>query len=111
MKGNVSIDIGSTSGIYAIGGIVGQNGENGTVTECSNEAQIVGTKGVGGIVGRSYGAVSKCVNTGNISGCRGGNHGKDGIGGIVGLGGNKSGTYTNTVTSCYNRGDVSNDYG
>ncbi len=37
--------------------------------------------------------------------------GKDSVGGIAGQCGNKSGTYANSVVSCYNRGAISNPGG
>lgn len=98
----------NTSSIYAVGGVVGQNGEHGTVKECLNSAKIEGTKCVGGIVGRSYNTVTDCANTGEILGNGGG---KDGIGGIVGISGNKSSKYTTMVSDSYNTGKVSNSGG
>ncbi len=94
--------------VYAVGGIVGQNGENGTIKNCLNKADISGVKATGGIVGRSYGIVSACANEGDITGTGGG---KDGIGGIVGIAGNKNSTYKNSVTGCYNEGTISNNNG
>lgn len=107
IDGNVSIYINSTA-IYAIGGIVGQNGEAGKIENCRNTADILATKVLGGIAGRNYGVIVSCCNTGNITGNGGG---KDGVGGIVGLAGNKSGSYNNSVLSCYNTGTISNTGG
>ena len=98
----------NTSKIYAVGGVVGQNGSTGVITECGNEADITGTKAVGGICGRSYNAISSCYNTGAITGNGGG---KDGIGGIVGIAGDKSKTYPTTTENCYNTGTISNNNG
>ncbi|NLD20047.1 MAG: hypothetical protein GX663_07360, partial [Clostridiales bacterium] len=107
VKGSVSIFV-NTSSIYAVGGIVGQNGAKGTVSECQNTADVTATKASGGVVGRNFGTIDKCVNNGNITGNGGG---KDGIGGIVGYGGNKSSTYQNHITNCYNTGATSNNGG
>ncbi len=107
ITGNVSVYI-NTSSIYAAGGIVGQNGDEGIVKECINSADVTATKHSGGVVGRSYGEITLCKNTGNITGNGGG---KDGIGGIVGLAGDKNSTYPNSVTYCYNTGTISNDNG
>lgn len=107
VSSDVSINV-KTAAIYAIGGIVGQNGENGIIENCSNTAYLQGTKCTGGIAGRSFGKISKCFNTGSITGNGGG---KDGIGGIVGLAGNKSSAYQNSIVSCYNEGSISNDNG
>ena len=106
VTGNVSIFVKTTS-IYAIGGIVGQNGPAGTIENCLNTADIYGSKCVGGICGRSYHNISACHNTGNISGNSG--SGKDGIGGILGMSGDKNMTYTTLVTGCKNEGSVSNN--
>ena len=106
IKGNVEIFV--NSGIYAVGGIVGQNGDDGIVKECLNEADIFASKASGGIVGRNYGEITTCKNTGDISGNQGG---KDGIGGIAGYGGNKNSTYQNSITYCYNTGTITNKNG
>lgn len=107
VMGNVTVYV-NTNNIYAVGGIVGQNGPEGRIENCGNKADVLGTKSAGGICGRSYGVVINCYNTGNITGNGGG---KDGIGGIVGLAGDKSGTYKNYITNCYNTGTISNNGG
>lgn len=107
VKGSVSVYI-KSGAIYAVGGVVGQNGESGRVEKCSNDAPIEGTKAAGGIAGRSYGEISQCANAGDITGNGGG---KDGIGGIVGIAGDKGATYQNSVLNCYNTGSVSNTNG
>ncbi len=103
---DVAINV--SAGIYAIGGIAGQNGDKGIIKNCQNNANISAKKAAGGIAGRSYGSVYACVNKGDITGNGGG---KDGIGGIVGIAGNKSSTYQNSVISCYNEGTISNNNG
>lgn len=98
-----------TGNIYAVGGVAGQNGAEGVIEQCVNTAYIEGTKCAGGIAGRSYGIIRECVNTGEIKGNGGG---KDGIGGICGLAGNKSDTCANLkITDCYNTGVISNNNG
>lgn len=104
---NVSVYV-DTSAIYAVGGVVGQNGDDAVIKQCGNVANVEGTKCVGGVVGRSYGTIEECYNTGNITGNGGG---KDGIGGIVGIAGDKSATYDNYVYRCYNTGTISNNGG
>lgn len=108
VTGNVKVYV-KTNAIYAVGGIVGRNGNNGIITKCINKADIEGTKNVGGIVGNNYNTVSMCVNTGNIT--SNGGQEKNFIGGIVGLSGDKKKTYTSTITSCYSTGNITNTAG
>ncbi|MCD7982493.1 MAG: hypothetical protein LUF32_09365 [Clostridiales bacterium] len=57
-----------SSGSYAFGGIVAELLE-GTVTGCSNEADISGAQHTGGIVGYASGAeISGCSNSGSVTG-------------------------------------------
>ena len=67
------------SGQVAYGGILGSSGE-GVVNMCYNTGDVIGlasaTEG-GGVVGRNFGTVTNCANTGAVSG-------KSYIGGIVG---------------------------
>ncbi len=107
VTGNVTVYV-NTKDIYAVGGIVGQNGQTGVIQNCANTADIEATKAAGGVCGRSYGKIDSCYNTGNITGNGGG---KDGIGGIVGIAGDKDSTYANSVTNCYNTGTISNNNG
>ncbi len=93
--------------IYAIGGVVGQNGSKGAVENCLNRGAVEGCKATGGVVGRNYGAVARCVNLGAVTGRYEGQHPKSGLGGIVGISGDKSGTYPSSIASCYNAGTVS----
>ena len=98
-----------TGSIYAAGGIVGQNGDDGVITRCINNGAVNASKASGGVCGRSYGTISECVNTGDITGNQGG---KDGIGGITGLAGMKdAGGKDNLVSDCYNTGTISNNDG
>ncbi len=93
--------------IYAIGGVVGQNGSRGAVENCLNRGAVEGCKATGGVVGRNYGAVARCANLGAVTGRYEGQHPKSGLGGVVGISGDKSGTYPASITSCYNAGTVS----
>ena len=60
----------STNG--AIGGIVGLNQSTGTITRCTNNADVSGQGTnelyVGGIAGSNHGTLANCTNTGAISG-------------------------------------------
>ena len=96
------------SGIYAVGGIVGQNGDEALVSSCWNKANINASKASGGVVGRNFGEITLCKNSGDVTGNQGG---KDGIGGIAGYGGDKNITYANAITYSYNTGTISNNNG
>ena len=88
----------TTDGVSSVGGIVGQLGGSGTVTNCLSKVNIEGsgkTANVGGIVGKvESGAVNLCWNEGTVTG------GSGSTGGIVGT--NSGGT----VTNCANFGEV-----
>ncbi len=97
---NLTVD-GTVSGSWSVGGVVGYN-NGGTVTGCtfSVSGTVSGRMYVGGVVGRNsgtYGSVTNCYNTGEVTGST--------SGGVVGY--NQSGT----VENCYNTGTVSgSDY-
>lgn len=95
--------------IYAVGGVVGQNGPNSTVENCLNRGAVEGSKCVGGVVGRNYGAVARCANLADVTGNYVGPKSKNAIGGVVGQSGDGSKGYTSSVTSCYNAGTIDNE--
>ncbi|MGM9726581.1 MAG: hypothetical protein ACI3YJ_03110, partial [Prevotella sp.] len=80
---------------YNIAGICGGLIENGTVTNCYNIGQVIGTENLGGICGIAMGTITNCYNMGNIQGEHEYN------GGICGL------ISASTVKNCYNTGQVS----
>ena len=99
---------GSLSGNGNVGGIVGQN--NSSVTDCSNNGgfSISGSGNFGGVVGNNIGSVTNCSNSGRISvpmttppSSASGN-----LGGVVGQ---NSGAGAR-ITSCYNTGDLCNNF-
>lgn len=73
------------------------NGSNVVIENCVNYSNVSGTTNVGGFVGYAYKDVTikNCVNHGKISGT-------SEIGGIIG----KISSSTNTITDCYNTGDI-----
>ena len=82
------------------GGIVGAcMSNNAVIANCTNSGNVKGSAYVGGIAGRSYANITECANTGNVEGSS-----PYGVGGIVGI---TSSTYSVTVESCYNTGDIS----
>jgi len=78
------------------GGIVAQN-ESGTISDCYNYATINGeARNIGGIAGTTSGAISRCGNTGSITGLAN-------VGGIVGL---YNGNRAYSISECYNQGSI-----
>lgn len=58
---------GSVTGQEAIGGLVGYNGESGSLISCSSDADVTGVYNVGGIAGENLGTVERCSNTGSLN--------------------------------------------
>ena len=102
--GNVSncsnqVIITATADAAQIGGVVGQNQSNGSIEICNNTGAVNGTGQdiyTGGVAGRNFNTISKCYNTGAVSGTI--------AGGVAGA--NSSANNSGTVTSCYNTGMV-----
>jgi hypothetical protein len=78
-----------------VGGLVGMNGDGGTVTKCHSTSEVSGNHSVGGLVGfNGYGShVTQCYSVGVVSG-------SERVGGMVG--GN-----IGTVSQSYSTGAVS----
>jgi len=111
-----SYSSGNVSGIAStVGGLVGDNGDVGTVSNCHSACNVTSDNNVGGLVGENYGTVSKCYSSGNVTsyysvgGLMGANYGTvsnsystgsatgtSEIGGLVGANG-----YDGTVSKCY----------
>lgn len=103
------------SGSYAdIGGVVGTNDSDGTLTDgtltaCTNTGTVKGSTGsnsyTGGVAGYTGGSSTliACTNTGTVTGSTGSN---SDTGGIVGY--NYDG---NTLTACYSTGAVTGSTG
>lgn len=94
------------------GGVIGAIiSSDATVSDCVNNATVVGTEQAGGIVGcayNSYGStlITNCINNGNISDT--GNFGA-GVGGIVGFLSGYASSVDNkapTLTYCTNNGTI-----
>ena len=109
-----------------MGGIVGVN--SGSVTDCTFFGGISGKGNVGGVVGDNSGSVTDCSNTsgfsingsGNFGGVVGNNSGSFSVpapgagsdtsgGNLGGVVGQNSGAGAR-ITSCYNIGDLCNDF-
>ena len=72
-----------------VGGVIGYNKKDGTVTNCYNTGYVSGAAGlVGGVIGYNRGTITNCYNTGGVSG-------DSYVGGVIGY--NSGGT----ITNCY----------
>lgn len=92
---------------YSIGGIVGYTSSNGSITNCTNEANITVDASIdgnlAGITGELYsGTINGCINKGNIVG-------NQNAGGITDSLSNQSDTYM-IVSNSYNYGKIKADY-
>ena len=72
-----------------VGGVIGYNKKDGTVTNCYSTGYVSGAAGlVGGVIGYNRGTITNCYNTGGVSG-------DSYVGGVSGY--NSGGT----ITNCY----------
>lgn len=116
-----------TATAYGVGGVVGHAGGKATkgtpsfgstqtgtlvITNCRNEGDVLGSKCVGGILGRSditsgSVTVTGCVNTGDITATIGDTGGYADVGGIAGFDYGEKGAATRHLFSgCTNFGTV-----
>lgn len=58
---------GTVSGQEDVGGLVGLNGEAGSIFACTNSAQVTGVVNAGGIAGQNLGLLDSCSNSGSIN--------------------------------------------
>ena len=77
---NVTVNDGVITGDYAVGGICGMQ-SSGTVSHCTNHAQVTGRENVGGISGEPGGTIEYCTNDGAVKGTGDNNNNIGGIGG------------------------------
>ena len=94
---NVGIVDSYLHGEEDVGGVVGKT--YGTVTNCYNTGAVSGITTIGGVVGVNFGTVSNCYNTGTVSSVYQSSGGGE-VGGVVGKN-------DGVVTNCYNTGTVS----
>ena len=89
---------GSVNGEVYVGGVVGKQ-TSGSMTGCSSSATVKGAVNVGGVAGESWGSMTACYATGNVT--LEIYPGKDiSGGGVVGFKGG------NSVLACYATGNV-----
>ncbi len=96
---NVTVTGGVITGESVVGGICAKT--DGTISHCTNRAQVTGNYDVGGICGKSDGTIEYCTNYGAVTGT--GNYNSS-IGGIVG-GAQRGGS----ISHCANYGNVEGD--
>ncbi|MCI7315365.1 MAG: hypothetical protein MR516_03775 [Bacteroidales bacterium] len=97
---NVTVTDGVITGNYAVGGICGTT-SRGSISHCTNHAQVTGRIYAGGICGEPGGTIEYCTNYGAVKGT-GDNNGS--IGGIGG--GSQNG---GSISHCANYGNVEGD--
>lgn len=97
---NVTVADGVITGGFAVGGICGVQ-ESGTVSHCTNHAQVTGRLNVGGICGVPEGTIEYCTNYGAVTGTGADNGSIGGIGGSSQSGG--------SISHCANYGNVEGD--
>ncbi|MGN0077823.1 MAG: hypothetical protein ACI36V_03455, partial [Coriobacteriales bacterium] len=99
-------------GMSEAGGIVGQAGAYTHVTRSSNSGAVEGSRytkpSPGGVVGRSFGKISYCYNSGNVKSTTGGGYYAAGIVGMFhAIGLNSAGVeVTPECWACYNTGYI-----
>ena len=89
---------GSVNGEVYVGGVVGKQ-TSGSMTGCSSSATVKGTVNVGGVAGESWGSMTACYATGNVTLALYPFKDFSG-GGVVGFKGG------NSVLACYATGNV-----
>lgn len=89
---------GTVTGQEDIGGLVGLNGEGGSLTACTSAASVTGVTNAGGITGQNLGTVENCTNTGEIN-TQADQDTPTSVGGIAGLS-------RGTIRGCTNSGPV-----
>ncbi|NIP26719.1 MAG: hypothetical protein GWN67_15555 [Phycisphaerae bacterium] len=75
-----------------VGGLVGRNSHNGTITNSYAKGGVSGNILVGGLVGRNYSTITNSYSTGSVTGDKN-------VGGLVGWN-------CGTITNCYAAGSV-----
>ena len=99
---------GGVSGKGNVGGVVGDN--SGSVTNCTNDVDfgLSGSGNFGGVVGNNSGSVTDCSNSGGFS-VPMTNPPSSASGNLGGVVGQNSGADAR-ITSCYNTGDLCNNF-
>ena len=64
--GLVNVDVNAVNG-NSVGGLVGANYGNGTITNCYSTGSVSGYNGIGGLVGSNWGTITNCYSTVSVS--------------------------------------------
>jgi hypothetical protein len=83
------------TGEGAVGGLVGENYEKGTISNSYSTGNVTGNNMVGGLVGTNSGNISNSYSTGNVTGLMS-------LGGLVGIN-------QGTVSNSYSTGNVTGE--
>ena len=94
---NVTVTDGVITGNYAVGGICGTT-SRGSISHCTNHAQVTGRIYAGGICGEPGGTIEYCTNYGAVKSTGENNGSIGGIGGASQRGG--------SISHCANYGNV-----
>jgi len=96
---NLGVEGCNITGNYAVGGLVGSNRNNSTITNCYVVGNVSGNEYVGGLVGyKDNSTISTSFSAATVNG-------NMYVGGLVGFNGNS------TITNCYATGNVSGGIG
>jgi len=91
-SGNVTPDTNNFTS-KSIGGLVGLNGDGGSITGCHSTATVRGGSEIGGLVGGNKGDITDCHSSGIITG-------NSSLGGLVGI------STSGSITSCHSTSEV-----
>ncbi|MDP8233002.1 MAG: GLUG motif-containing protein [Candidatus Zophobacter franzmannii] len=87
------------SGNWSVGGLVGFNNNDSSITNCYSTGSVMGNSGIGGLVGSNeQSSISNSYSTGSVTGSG------DYVGGLVGLNENES-----SISNSYSIGSVIGD--
>jgi hypothetical protein len=93
---------GSVTGSGNVGGLVGSNSREGSITMSYSTATATGDRFVGGLAGGNWGSIASSYSTGSVSG-------NDDLGGLEGGGGLVGVNVGGLIKSSYSAGSVSGD--
>ena len=87
------VESGSVTGQDSLGGLVGENGPDGTIMNCYFTGDAAGRDNVGGLVGQNVGTIAASYSYAGVEG-------QNAVGGLVGR------CSPGETVNCYARGDV-----
>jgi hypothetical protein len=100
---NCYVEGGRVTGEYYVGGMVGSNYDDGTITNCYSIGDVSGINYVGGLVGYNENSIVDCYTSGNVTG---GNN----SGGLCGKStGPDHGPNQSRIQNCFSKATVTGD--